>query len=113
VSYGFCRRPAIELCLDAPQPCRLLVPWFKARRLVSPAHAVCSTLGLIAPLCHVTLQVQLCKHRLGMVCAAGRDYRSATLLLGDTLQHYRQQQQGHPLAHEAELGLAMARYGSW
>jgi hypothetical protein len=60
----------------------------------------------------VTLQVQLCKHRLGMVCAAGRDYRSATLLLGDTLQHYRQQQQGHPLAHEAELGLAMARYGS-
>lgn len=53
--------------------------------------------------------VQLCKHRLGMVCAAGRDYRSATLLLGETLQHYRQQQQGHPLAHEAELGLAMAR----
>ncbi|KAF6262181.1 hypothetical protein COO60DRAFT_1497721 [Scenedesmus sp. NREL 46B-D3] len=53
--------------------------------------------------------VQLCKHRLGMVCAAGRDYRSATLLLGDTLQHYRQQQQEHALAHEAELGLAMAR----
>jgi hypothetical protein len=45
-----------------------------------------------------------------MVCAAGRDYRSAMLLLGDTLQHYRQQQQGHPLAHEAELGLAMARW---
>eukprot|EP00878_Enallax_costatus_P026487 GHUV01028426.1.p1 GENE.GHUV01028426.1~~GHUV01028426.1.p1 ORF type:complete len:169 (+),score=24.47 GHUV01028426.1:423-929(+) len=53
--------------------------------------------------------VTLCKHRLGMICAAGRDYRSATMLLGDTWQHYSKQQEGHPLAHEANFGLAMAR----
>eukprot|EP00879_Flechtneria_rotunda_P017155 GHRR01017967.1.p1 GENE.GHRR01017967.1~~GHRR01017967.1.p1 ORF type:complete len:229 (+),score=78.75 GHRR01017967.1:451-1137(+) len=50
----------------------------------------------------------LCKHRLGMICAAGRDHRSAMKLLNDTLQHYQQQQPDHPLAKEAEMGLAMA-----
>ncbi|KAF8071356.1 hypothetical protein HT031_001440 [Scenedesmus sp. PABB004] len=53
--------------------------------------------------------VILCKHRLGMIAAAGRDHRAATQLLGETRAHYAAQQPGHPLAHEAELGLAMAR----
>lgn len=51
----------------------------------------------------------LCKHRLGMICAAGRDTRAGLVLLSDTNDHYKQQDDGHPLRHEAELGLAMVR----
>jgi hypothetical protein len=51
----------------------------------------------------------LCRHRLGMVAAAARDARSATALLSPTREHYQAMQEGHPLQHEAEIGLAMAR----
>lgn len=51
----------------------------------------------------------LCKHRMGMVCAAGRDHRAATALLTSTKEHYQKQQQDHPLALEADLGLTMAK----
>eukprot|EP00877_Chromochloris_zofingiensis_P000651 jgi/Chrzof1/10587/Cz05g04140.t1 len=54
----------------------------------------------------------LCKHRLGMICAAGRDTRAGLVLLSDTNDHYKQQDDGHPLRHEAELGLAMVRMKS-
>lgn len=54
--------------------------------------------------------VRLARHRAGMVCAASGDHRAATKLLTEAREHYRQQQEGHPLQHEAELGLAMARF---
>ncbi len=53
--------------------------------------------------------VVMCRHRMGMVCAAGRDHRAATKLLQESRQHYAQQEEGHPLQHEAEAGLAMAK----
>jgi hypothetical protein len=55
------------------------------------------------------MQMVLCKHRMGMVCAAGRDQRAATALLTNTKEHYQKQQQDHPLALEAETGLTMAK----
>jgi hypothetical protein len=51
----------------------------------------------------------LCQHRMGMVCAAGRDHRAATALLTNTKEHYQKQQHDHPLALEAETGLTMAK----
>jgi hypothetical protein len=57
----------------------------------------------------LVLQMVLCKHRMGMVCAAGRDHRAATALLAATKEHYQKQQQDHPLALEADLGLTMAQ----
>ena len=53
----------------------------------------------------------LCKHRMGMLAAAGRDARAATTLLGETRTAYAAQKPDHPLAAEAELGLALARWG--
>jgi hypothetical protein len=60
----------------------------------------------------------MCMHRLGMICAAGRDPRSAQLLLTSSKAHYAaaaaaqggagQAAGDHPLAHEADAGLAMA-----
>jgi hypothetical protein len=55
------------------------------------------------------LQVILCKHRLGLICAAGRDTRAATALLQETKQHYEFIQPQHPLAAEADFGLEMAK----
>jgi len=62
--------------------------------------------------------VQMCMHRLGMICAAGRDARSAQQLLGASRAHYSAQARetggvgraegDHPLVHEADAGLAMA-----
>jgi hypothetical protein len=49
----------------------------------------------------------LCKHRMGMVCAAMRDSGTAAKLLEETRAHYEAQQAGHDLAREAQLGLAM------
>lgn len=64
--------------------------------------------------------VHLCLHRLGMICAAGHDPRAAQQLLTASRAHYaaQAQQQGgagqgagdHPLAHEADVGLAMAAF---
>ncbi|KAG2438610.1 hypothetical protein HXX76_005159 [Chlamydomonas incerta] len=71
----------------------------------------------------------LCRHRLGMICAAQGDHRSATQLLTASRQHFLEAQgaaagaagapgpaeaagegQGHNmLAKEADIGLAMAR----
>lgn len=51
----------------------------------------------------------LCKHRMGMLCAAGRDHRAAAALLSSTKEHYQKQQPDHPLALEADVGLEMAR----
>eukprot|EP00775_Hariotina_reticulata_P004688 gene4688-4940_t len=51
----------------------------------------------------------LCKHRLGMICAAGRDTRAATSLLQETKQHYESIQPQHPLAAEADLGLQLTK----
>jgi hypothetical protein len=62
-----------------------------------------------AVLCCAVMQMVLCKHRMGMVCAAGRDQRAATALLTNTKEHYQKQQQDHPLALEAETGLTMAK----
>jgi hypothetical protein len=59
--------------------------------------------------CRRHTQVVLCKHRLGMVRAAGRDHRAAAQLLSETKQHYQQQQEAHPLALEADVGLALAK----
>jgi hypothetical protein len=53
--------------------------------------------------------VVLCKHRLGMICAAGRDHRAATSLLTETKQHYAAQQPDHPLSLEADVGLRLAQ----
>lgn len=57
----------------------------------------------------------MCLHRLGMVCAAGHDPRAALQLLAASKAHYAAQASGggagagdHPLAHEADAGLAMA-----
>lgn len=69
--------------------------------------SLCCPTAAVLPLA-VSLQVVLCKHRLGMICAAGRDHRSAQQLLGETAAHYHAMQAQHPLALEAELGLAMA-----
>jgi hypothetical protein len=55
------------------------------------------------------LQMVLCKHRMGMICAAGRDHKAATALLTSSKEHYQKQQQDHPLALEADLGLTMAQ----
>lgn len=33
-------------------------------------------------------QVVLCKHRMGMICAASGDHRAATQLLSKSLAHY-------------------------
>ncbi|KIZ05243.1 hypothetical protein MNEG_2709 [Monoraphidium neglectum] len=62
--------------------------------------------------------VQMFLHRLGMICAAGRDPRAAQQLLSASKAYYASQAQGqggpgqaegdHPLAHEADAGLAMA-----
>ncbi|GBF99814.1 hypothetical protein Rsub_12567 [Raphidocelis subcapitata] len=62
--------------------------------------------------------VQMCMHRLGMICAAGHDPRAAQQLLTASRARYAAaaREQGgagrgegdHPLAHEAEAGLAMA-----
>jgi len=54
--------------------------------------------------------VVMCKHRLGMICAAAGDHRSATQLLQLTRDHYLKQASTHALAKEAQLGLAMAKY---
>jgi len=54
----------------------------------------------------------LCKHRLGMIAAAGRDARSAAQLLGDTKSHYAAADAGHPLAAEAAFGLRLAEQGA-
>lgn len=61
----------------------------------------------------------MCLHRLGMICAAGHDPRAAMQLLSASKAHYIKQakEQGgvgqvegdHPLVHEADVGLAMAR----
>lgn len=51
----------------------------------------------------------LCKHRLGMISAASRDARAATSLLQPTQEHYTKQDKDHPLAHEANFGLAMVQ----
>lgn len=64
---------------------------------------------LCCPATAAILQMVLCKHRMGMICAAGRDHKAATALLNSTKQHYQKQQQDHPLALEADLGLAMAQ----
>jgi hypothetical protein len=68
-------------------------------------HWLCMSCGA----CGAVLQMVLCKHRMGMVCAAGRDHRAATALLTATKEHYQKQQQDHPLALEAALGLTMAQ----
>jgi len=55
-------------------------------------------------------QLVMCKHRLGMICAAGADHRAATKLL--QLSHDRYQGGGGTgtgLAKEADVGLAFAR----
>ncbi len=52
-------------------------------------------------------QVMLCKHRMGMICAAMRDSGAAAKLLEETRAHYEGQQAGHDLAREAQLGLAL------
>ncbi|MEW5308118.1 MAG: hypothetical protein WDW38_000100 [Sanguina aurantia] len=54
--------------------------------------------------------VVLCKHRLGMICAAVGDHKSALQLLQVSHQHYSNQQAGGMLAVEAEIGLNLARF---
>ncbi len=59
----------------------------------------------------------MCMHRLGMICAAGRDPRSAQMLLAASKAYYTAQARDnggvgraegdHPLVHEADAGLAM------
>ncbi len=66
------------------------------------------------------LQVALCKHRLGMICAVSGDHNAATQLLTESLQRYGggggEEGADGPgsgamsgLAREAELGLAFAK----
>lgn len=54
--------------------------------------------------------VVLCKHRMGMLAAAAGDHRAATQLLQMTGKQYREQDADHPLAAEADVGLAAARF---
>jgi hypothetical protein len=52
-------------------------------------------------------QVVMCKHRMGMICAAMRDSGTASKLLEETKAHYEAVAPGHDLAREAALGLAL------
>lgn len=54
----------------------------------------------------------MCKHRLGMICAASHDFQAASSLLTDTQTHYQKQDQAHPLAHEGAFGLALCKLWS-
>ena len=54
-------------------------------------------------------QVVMCVHRLGMICAASGDHRSALKLLAVSKERYGGESTTHALAKEAELGLALAR----
>lgn len=52
----------------------------------------------------------MCKHRLGMICAAGADARAATKLLQQSRDKYKGMGgSGGGLAKEAEVGLAFAK----
>ncbi len=57
----------------------------------------------------MSVQVVMCRHRMGMVCAASGDHRSAMQLLSATRAHYQKQDNTTALAKEAELGLAMSK----
>ncbi|GIL85559.1 hypothetical protein Vretimale_13336 [Volvox reticuliferus] len=52
----------------------------------------------------------LCKHRLGMICAAQGDHRSASQLLQASRQHFSGEGGQAMLAKEADIGLAMAKF---
>ncbi len=81
-------------------------------RLRCTFHApkLCATAHLPTPWrAHIPGQVIMCKHRLGMVCAASGDHRAAMQLLGSSREHYLKGDATHALAKEADLGLAMAR----
>ncbi|GIL62310.1 hypothetical protein Vafri_16586 [Volvox africanus] len=52
----------------------------------------------------------LCKHRLGMICAAQGDHRSASQLLQASRQHFSGEGGQSMLAKEADIGLAMAKF---
>ncbi|PNH12999.1 hypothetical protein TSOC_000091, partial [Tetrabaena socialis] len=54
--------------------------------------------------------IVLCKHRLGMICAAQGDHRSALQLLRDSRQHFGGAAEQAMLAKEADIGLAMAKF---
>ena len=51
----------------------------------------------------------LCKHRLGMICAAGTDRAAGKKLLIESKERYLKQGEEHPLAAEAEVGLDIIR----
>ncbi len=52
----------------------------------------------------------MCKHRLGMICAAGADHRAATKLLQISKSKYEGGGgSGAGLAKEADVGLAFAK----
>lgn len=55
-------------------------------------------------------QVALCKHRLGMVCAAAGDWRSAKKLLEESAARYGGMEAAGGLTAEARFGLAAAAY---
>ncbi|KXZ48174.1 hypothetical protein GPECTOR_30g270 [Gonium pectorale] len=52
----------------------------------------------------------LCRHRLGMICAAQGDHRAATQLLQGSRKHFSGEGGQGMLAKEADIGLAMARF---
>ncbi|GFR43261.1 hypothetical protein Agub_g4322 [Astrephomene gubernaculifera] len=52
----------------------------------------------------------LCKHRLGMICAAQGDHRAAKQLLQASHKHFSNEGSQSMLAKEAEIGLAMAKF---
>ncbi len=49
----------------------------------------------------------MCKHRMGMICAALRDSGAAAKLLEESRAYYEKVTPGHDLAREAQLGLAL------
>jgi hypothetical protein len=59
-------------------------------------------------------QIVMCKHRMGMICAAQGDHRSAAQLLGMSKKHFGAGGEGGGmaamLAKEADVGLSMAKY---
>ncbi|GLC43683.1 hypothetical protein PLESTM_001504200 [Pleodorina starrii] len=54
--------------------------------------------------------VVLCKHRMGMICAAQGDHRSAVQLLQASRNHFSEEGSQSMLAKEADIGLAMAKF---
>ena len=70
----------------------------------SPQVVMCAPTLPLPP-----LQVVMCVHRLGMICAASGDHRSALKLLAVSKERYGKESTTHALAKEAELGLALAR----